>query len=310
MKAARIILLLFPVFFISCKEKEVPFRTNDCKGSPLFIQRLAGFDYKKSYFSTSEIRTMGLVLVENSGSGEHPSLKYYQHPSWRKGGWLSPIQLDNSGNIYSSSAPFINMLNNPVEGQNTIFKIDAVTGEMNEFIKLPLPDSLSSNNPYGVLGLLYYCEGGVLFAATVAGSDRHVVRGGIYAIDVKTKKIIDQIGETDAIGMGVSYITGKRCLYFGTGRNSDVFSVEITEKGTFSGKPEKIFSLATMGPRGDDKVRRIQTNPDGSLLVHGFEFNYNLIAPKEKPETVYQLSYDQASKKWFCTGIINRPSPI
>ena len=200
-------------------------------------------------------------------------------------------------------APFINVLNNPVEKQNTIYKIDAVTGEMNEFMQIPLPDSLNRNNPYGVLGLLYYCEGNILYASSIAGSDRHVIRGGIYAIDIKTKQIIDRISQTDAIGMGISYITEERRLFFGTGRNSDIYSVTLKENGKFSGKPELVFSLEGLGPRGDDKVRRIRTDAIGNLLVYGIEFNYNLIAPREKPETLYEFVYNPEQKKWFCRSI-------
>jgi hypothetical protein len=293
-----ILLLSVVVFCISCKQKDTEETSNNCKGSPPFVRRIAGFATEKSYFSTSEIRKMGLVLIENQGTGDHPSLRYYQHPSWQKAGWLSPIQLDEYGNVYTAPAPFINVLNNPVKKQNTIYKADAVSGEMQEFAQLPFPDSLSTNNPYGVLGLIYLCNPGILYASTIAGSDRHVVRGGIYAIDLKTKKIIDHISNTDAIGMGILSNTGKRKLFFGTGRSSEVFSIAVSRKGNFIGKPEFEFTLEGLGPRGDDKVRRIRTNQNGSLLVYGIEFNYNLIAPREKPETVYEFWYDEGQKKW------------
>jgi hypothetical protein len=286
------------LFFTACKNSAVEFRTNNCKGSPVFVKRVAGFITPKSYFSTSEIRTMGLVLVENSGTPERPSLRYYQHPSWKKAGWLSPIQLDEAGNVYTSPAPFINVLNNPAEKQNTIYKVDAVTGEMKEFLQIPLPDSLSSNNPYGILGLIYYCEGNILYASSIAGSDRHVIRGGIYAIDIKAKKIVDQLPAVDAIGMGISYVTGERRLFYGTGRNSEIYSVALSEHGKFNGKATLAFSIEGLGPRGDDKVRRIRTDENGNLLIHGIEFNYNLIAPREKPETVYAFEYNNDQKKW------------
>ncbi|MES1217425.1 MAG: hypothetical protein ABUT20_18095 [Bacteroidota bacterium] len=298
-------ILFFVVAFIiaSCKSKPVEFRTNNCKGSPVFVKRVAGFNTPKSYFSTSEIKTMGLVLVENQGTADKPLLRYYQHPSWKNAGWLSPIQLDEAGNVYTSPAPFINVLNNPVEKQNTIYKIDAVTGEMNEFMQIPLPDSITGNNPYGVLGLLYYCEGNILYVSTISGSDRHVVRGGIYAIDIKTKKIIDHIEAVDAIGMGITYITGERRLFFGTGRSSEIFSVLLNANGKFESKPEFSFSLEGLGPRGDDKVRRIQADANGNLIVHGIEFNYNLIASREKPETQYSFWYNSENKTWRCQSI-------
>jgi hypothetical protein len=301
----RFILILTSSIFLfaSCKEKQVESGTNNCKGSPLFVKRIAGFEVPKSYFSTSEIRKMGLVLVENRGTSEAPLLRYYQHPSWKTAGWLSPIQLDEAGNVYTAPAPFINVLDNPQQKQNTVYKVDAATGEMSEFFQVPLPDSLNNNNPYGVLGLLYFCEGNVLYASTIAGSDRHVIRGGIYAIDIKKKKIIDHLPEVDAIGMGISTITGERRLYFGTGRSSEIFSVVISSDGKFSGKPGPAFTLEGLGPRGEDKVRRIRADQSGNLLVYGIEFNYNLIAPREKPEALYEFWYDTKEKKWWCKSI-------
>lgn len=243
---------------------------------------------------------MGLQLLESSqpGNPNAPIIKKYQHPSWQMGGWLAPVVIDEEGNIFSAPAPFINTLYNPAKNSNTIYKVDAKTGIMDEWVKLPLPDS-TIQNPFGIIGMIYLCEAKVLYASTVAGSDRKNERGCIYAINAKTKKIIDKITATDAMGMGISYIEGKRKLYFGTGRSSDIFSVTLSGSGNFSGTPAICFSLAGLGPRGDDKVRRIFTDNAGNLTVAGFEFNFNLIAPREKQETQYKFIYNEEEKKWL-----------
>ena len=83
------------------------------------------------------------------------------------------------------------------------------------------------------------------------------------------------------------------------GRNSSCSSLlYLNEAGNFYGKPQIAFTLDNLGARGDDKVRRIRTNSDGNLIVHGIEFNFNLIAPREKQETIYQFIYDDEEKKW------------
>jgi hypothetical protein len=309
MKTFFITLIIFLSALSACRDKPIPQQVMSCKGSPSFVKRIAGFSAAKSYFSTSEIKKMGLVLVENDGSPRQPVLRYYQHPSWKTAGWLSPIQLDIAGNVFTAPAPFINVLDNPAAKQNTVYKVDATSGEMNEFIQLPRPDSLNGNNPYGILGLLYYCEGNILYVSSIAGSDRHVERGGIYAIDVKTKKIVDHLSATDAIGMGITYVTGERKLFFGTGRSSSVYSITITSAGTFKGRPEPAFSLDGLGLRGDDKVRRIRTDAQGNLIVYGVEFNYNLIAPREKPESVYYFRFDDQAKQWHCESIDSKTTP-
>ncbi len=293
-----ILSILILTTISSCKEKTVPFQLNNCKGNPPFVRSVASFDPARSFFSTSEIRKMGLVLIENKGTASAPNLRYYQHPSWQKGGWLAPIVLDESGNIFTSPAPFINTLNNPQYDQNVIYKVDRFTGEMQEFIRLPMSDSITSNNAYGIIGMVYLCEAGVLYVSTVSGSDRFVERGGIYAIDVKKRKHVDAILGMDVMGMGISYVTGQRRLYFGSGRNSKIYSIQLSEKGRFIGKPEEAFSLEELGPRGDDKVRRIIADQNGNLQVHGIEFNFNLIAPREKQETVYNFKFDISQGKW------------
>jgi hypothetical protein len=285
--------------FCSCKEGNVAFQSNNCKANPAFIRSLSGFNPAKSYFSTSEVRKMGLVLVENSGVPGRPSLRYYQHPSWRKAGWLASILLDETGSVYTTPAPFINILDNSLPNQNTVYRVDGNTGFMDEFVRLPLPDSITVNNAYGIIGMAYLCEAGVLYVSTVMGSDRFKERGALYAIDVKSKKIIDKIAGKDILGMGISYISGQRRLYFGTGRNLSIFSVLLTKDGRFSGDLKEEFSLAGLGSRGDDKVRRIRTDGNGNLLIFGVDFNYNLIAPREKQETLYYFVYNEELKQWL-----------
>lgn len=290
--------LLAAVFF-SCKEELVDFDANNCKKNPPFIKTM-GFDGRNSFFSTSDVKTMGLLLLQSEQPGNPNAriTKSFQHPSWKKAGWLAPILIDEAGNIYTAPAPFINILNNPIANNNTIYRVDAQTGEMQEFLRLPFADSINPQNPYGIIAMVYLCETRTLYVSSVAGSRLHEEKGHIYAIDVQNKKIIDAIDFTDAMGMGITYTTGKRQLFFGNGRNSDIKTVVLNGSGKFSGKPVFAFTLAELGPRGDDKVRRIRTDQSGNLIIHGMEFNFNLIAPREKQESVYNFYYDEEEKKW------------
>lgn len=298
-----LLVISLSVSLVSCKEQEeVDFSLNECKRNPGFIQSM-GFNPAKSYLSTSEDRIMGLVLIESeqAGNPQARKVKMTQHPSWRRGGWLAPILLDELGNIFTAPAPFITIYNNPVANNNTIYKVDNTTGEMTEFMRLPGADSLNPENPFGIIGMAYLCETGTLYVSTVAGSRRYEEKGNIYAIDIKSAKIIDKITGNDALGLGISFVTGKRELFFGMARNSDIMSVKLDEKGNFSGAPGKVFSLTGIGPRGDDKVRKIRTDKNGNLVIFGMEFNFNLIAPREKKETIYNFSYIQDEEKWVYT---------
>ncbi|MEP6725698.1 MAG: hypothetical protein ABJC98_07785 [Bacteroidota bacterium] len=294
-------------FFIACtglfschSSVEAVYSDNSCKLIPPFVARL-GFDKKKSYFSTSEKKTMGLVLLEavDPQNLQAGATKKFQDSSWKKAGWLAPIQLDNRGNVFTGPAPFINVLNNPATDQNTIYKINGQTGNMAPFLQLPLPDSLTDQNPYGIIGMVFLCESSSLYVSTVAGSNRNYEKGGIYQVNVNSGKIEDKLTGMDVLGMGIAYTSNERRLFFGKARNPDVYSIGLNKNGNFSGKPQFEFSLSGLGPRGDDKVRRIKTNKNGGLEVYGMEFNFNLIAPTEKQETVYQFIYDEGTKKWM-----------
>lgn len=296
----QIACFLLSSLLFSCKQEVVEFDANSCKGNSAFIKTM-GFDPRSSFFSTSDMKVMGLQLLQSDqpGNAQARIVKTFQHPSWKKGGYLAPILIDQSGNIYTSPAPFINILNNPIANNNTIYRVDAQTGEMQEFMRLPAADSINEQNPFGIIGMIYLCETGILYVSSVAGSRLHKEDGHIYAIDIKSKAIIDQLDHTDALGLGISYAAGKRQLFFGNGRSSDVNVITLSTTGKFTGKPQIAFTLQNLGASGDDKVRRIKTDNSGNLQVYCMEFGFNLIAAREKQETIYTFTFDESEKKWI-----------
>jgi hypothetical protein len=296
----QIALCLLPTIFTSCKEEEVEFQTNDCKSQGVFIKKV-GFDPTRSAFSTSENRKMGLQLIQFNAAGDtsNGGKKIYQHPSWKTAGWLGPILIDPQGNCFVGPVPVINLLDNPPAKQNIIYKVDAISGEMKPFVELPSAENISPTNPYGILGFAYLCESNTIYVSTVQGSTREKELGFIYAIDAATGKIIDKISNTDVLGMGVSYITGKRKLYFGSTRSSDIYSIALTKEGKFANHPSLEFSISDIGPRGDDKARRIKFDKaTGNMQIYAIEFNYNLTAPTEKQESIYSFAWNKDAQKW------------
>lgn len=284
---------------ISCKQETIDYQTNECKRMPAFVKAL-GFDLTRTAYSTSEKKIMGLVLkqIPPSGNLNNAGDKIYQHPSWKTAGWLGTIQLDPQGNCFVGPVPVINLIDNPPAKQNIIYKVDANSGEMKSYLELPVTDSIPNTNPYGILGFAYLCQSNTLYVSTVLGSDRQHEKGFIYALEAATGKIIDKISHTDALGMGISYISGKRKLYFGSARTSDVYEVTLNSNGKFEGKPTAAFSINNLGPRGDDKVRRIRFDKSGQMQIHAVEFNFNLTAPTEKQESIYSFIWDEEEKKW------------
>jgi hypothetical protein len=272
--------------------------TTPCQRLPQYLAS-TGLNTKRCAFSTSEKKIMGLVLVQlPENAMDTAGRKTWQHPSWTKFGWMGPIATDGQGNAYTVPVPVINLLDNPVEKQNTVYKADYQTGELKPLAELPVAQVDRTANVFGLLGLYYDCHAQKLYASSVSGSTRDKENGVIYLVDPESGKVLDQLPGQDAMGLCVGGVTGTKRLYFGSSRTSDIYSVEVKKDGSFSGSPKKEFSLDMLGPRGDDKARRIRIDKNGDLLIYGVEFNYNLTAPTEKQETLYRFSYDEEAKQW------------
>jgi hypothetical protein len=256
-----------------------------CVKSPTFVNQL-GFT-NKAAFSTSERNLRGLAIIE-------PDKKPYQHDSWKSAGFLAPIQLSQNGDVFVAPAPTINVLENPILEQNTLYKVDGKTQEMKPFAKLPVGAKTSDQNPFGLLGLGYDCETGVIYASSVFGSTRLSEIGSIFAIDEKTGSIRSELKGIDGFGLTVfNSAKGKR-LYYGLARIPEIWSVGINENGEFISDPKREISLEGLGQRGDDKSRKIRFTAQNELIVTGIEFNFNLIAPTEKQEAIYRFIYDSS----------------
>lgn len=298
-----LLTIYFSVSLFSCKEKMedeeiLQIGITPCQQQPQFLN-ITGLDPKRIAFSTSEKKIKGLALVQMpQNMYDTAGRKSWQHPSWAKNGFMSSITTDEKGNAYTSPSPVINVLDNPLEKQNIIYKVSSMDGEMKPLVDLPMEELKGNTNAYGLLGLFYDCHGKILYASSVAGSTKDKENGVIYAIDPTVGKITDKLTGRDALGLCVGGITGEKRLYFGSSRSSDIYSVELTKNGRFTGPVKKEFTLDLLGPRGDDKARRIRFDKNGNLLIFGIEFNYNLTAPTEKQETVYRFSYDEGENKW------------
>lgn len=276
-----------------------------CPKEPSFIKTL-GFDPLWTGLSTGEKNKMGLVLVAfeklpglRAPTPTTPKLSIYQHPSWLTGGYLSSITFDSKGNAYTIPAPWISMLYNHPSKINTIYKVDEYTGEMKEWLSLPLSNKSLVNNPYGLLGISYDCTADLIIAASVAGSNRYKENGVVFLVQLANQKIIDTLQHKDfiAVAVGIDEKGAKR-LYLGKARSGEIISIPISANGKFIRSAlRKELSLEGYGPRGDDKARKIKFIGN-QLQVSGIAFNYNLQAASEKPETTYTFNWNTITKKW------------
>ncbi len=303
-------ILLVNYISFSCKKK-IPksevlrIGTEICARQPLFLRNI-GFDPLRSAFSTTQNNSNGIVLLEIPlNMSDSSKIKTYQHESWKRNGWMGSITSGEDGTTYTVPVPKINTLDRPLSKMNKIYKISPFNGEMVEFINLPAADTTSKVVPFGVLGLYFDCHGKRIFASSVAGSTRNSENGIIYSIDPKTAEVKDKLSGFDAMGLFVAGITGEKILYFGSARKPIIYGIELDAEGNFVGKPEIKLSLQNLGPRGDDKARRIRLNKNGLLEVYGVEFNYNLVANTTVPQSFYQFEFDINKDKWEFRSVRN-----
>jgi hypothetical protein len=266
----------------------------DCRAMPTFVQKI-GFDLSKSAFSTSERKKMGLCFVELSETGEN---KIYQHPSWKKAGYLSAMAITEKSEIFCVPTPVINTLYNKAAEQNFLYKISANSQELTKVLELPILAKANANNPYGLVGLAYDCDSKVLYASSLMGSTSEKENGVVFAIQTSDMMVIGQLTDIDVMGIGLIQKGNEKRLMLGSTRNGTIQSIALDEKGNFKEKPSYEFSLEGLGQRGDDIAKKIRMTSDGTLTITGIQFYYNLTAPTEKPESKYIFKYIPLQQQW------------
>lgn len=275
-----------------------------CKSVPPYFSKL-GFDSQLSFLSTSENNIVGLVLLQSDQPG-HPNAtvsKRFQDDSWKSKGNLGAISTDHKGNSYVLPTAKVNILLNPPHQQNTIYKVDGITGRMTDFISLPMDITPGSKNPFGLLGSFYDCSKGQLFVSSVAGSDEDNQRGIIYCINTTTRKVNIILRQFDAYGLAVHYQEGRRILYISSARESKLFSMELDEHNNPVTKLKQEFSFLGVGPRGDDKIRKIRFTRDGKMQLFTILFYFNLTAPSERQQSKLTYIFDKQTQLWKLEGV-------
>ncbi len=270
---------------------------NSCIRVPSFVKKF-GFDPSISSLSTALRAKKGLYIITNSKEKIIKN-ETFQHPSWRQAGYLGSITRDKHGNVYVIPTPNVNLLDNPPSKANTIYKVDSITGIMKSWVELPLDNYDKNNSTFGLMGLSYSCKYDSIYATTVMGSTRKSEFGKIYRVSRETKEIQDSFSGFDGFGIQPGKFLGKDVLLLGHARSSNVFMISLNSMGNFIDRPKMIFSLKMLGPRGDDRAKKIKFVASSPFIfIEGYEFEYNLTAPSEDQKTAYRFTYLKDRETW------------
>lgn len=293
-------LLLISVGFLlaACSEPDMgkftPGLTDSCRAMPAFIKN-TGLGTQVA-IDTQQQGYVGLRLVEPQTG------KTWQHPTWDDAGHVGANTRDRQGNIYIVPTPEVSLAENPPELQNRIYRVDNQTGEMRLWLELPQAAQPSAANPFGAMGLFYDCDTDSLYASSLAGSSAQKVEGRLYQIKVATTKVVDQIEQVDAIGVGVFNGVPHKRLYFGSARSSDVYSLPLDAQGHFVNQPRHEFALAALPNGNTTSVRRFVFTKAGSsyaLQVRELEFGFRLLAENNLRRRYYNFNYQAEQDTWL-----------
>ena len=271
-----------------------------CRGIPPFVHQL---DLKQPVaIDTRQSRVPGVVIRELKGGGS------FRHPSWSVTGSVGPTVMDRDGNVYVISVPSVSLDTNPVARNQIVYKIDGQTGVMEDYLALPATDTENYQHPFGTMSLGMDCDTNSLYVSSVSGSTPRAEKGVIYKIDLNLRKVTDVYRDTDAIGVGVFNFKHEKRLYYGSARNSHVFSIGLNEKGKFQDdNPRYEFSLSTLkdGDTTSAKKFRFSRGNSGrfTMAVDETEFGYRLTAESVRAYKRYIFSLDEATGRWEYTDL-------
>jgi len=262
----------------------------DCRGFPQFTP---DYGFRGGVIiNTSLPERMGLVLLDPAQEG-----KGFQHPSWVKAGNLGPFTADRDGNIYVGPVPRVSLADNPLEGANTIWRVDTKSAEMTPFLELPAAAEPNERNPFGILGMAFDCDTTSIYVSSVAGSGPSSEVGRLFQIDPATKQVVSQAEGIDALGIIVANTPEGKRLYYGAARESLIYSIALDERGAFVGEPRLEIDLADLGGDVNEKARRISLDGD-TLKITVVPFTFTLAARSDDLQRHLAARYDMAKQTW------------
>jgi hypothetical protein len=256
-----------------------------CGILPPFIYKMG---VKRPVIDLSQMEYKGVLFRYG------PQLKRVIHKkSWERFDALGTYSIDKSGDIYLTPNPFISITPATFNLQKAIYKMDGKSGELQRWMVF---DDIapSSNNPYGMISVLYDCEDGTLWASAIDKSDYKGSKGRIYHIDPAKKEVIGRIENFDALTLAWLYSKNGRYLLMGSALDNGVYAVAFKD-GKVAGKPVKLFEL----PNPKMHVRKIRVVAKNTLYLEAIKFSYSLIAETNKKQRAhYRAKYDSKTQKW------------
>lgn len=256
-----------------------PEATDQCRASPLFtadptvlgvagVQGAGGANASGTFALSTEGREKGLALIAGG-----PAQAPYQHATWDDAGYLGAIAYDREGNVYTAPTPRLSLVDNPLAGVTSLWRVDSASAEMRPFVTLP--GAANERNPFGVLGLFYACDNDTLYAGTVTGSTPTAEHGGVIAVHLPNGEARPIISDLDVMGVLVVRQGGRLMLYAGLARSPDIIAVPLDDQGQAAGPLSPLIDLMLAGATPQERARKLRL-VNGVLVADLVPFNFSL----------------------------------
>ncbi len=280
----------------------VPETTDQCRSTPQFTADPAVFTVASDQGAgtvsvpgalalSTEGREKGLALI--TGEAQAP----YQHATWDDAGYLGAITYDRDGNIYAAPTPRLSLVDNPLAGVTTLWRVASATAEMRPFVTLP--GAANERNPFGVLGLFYTCDNNTLYAGTVIGSTPSNQQGGVVAVHLSDGVIHRVLTNLDVMGVLVVRQGERLMLYAGLARSPDIVAVPLDEQGLAAGPITPLIDLTLAGATPQERARKLRL-VNGVLVADLVPFNFSLQSSASGSSQLRRAAWewDTVASRW------------
>ena len=266
-------------------------KTRGCARHPNFLAKLRvpqpiAIDLSQQHYK-------GLAFLYGRGLSQAVHLK-----TWEAFDHFSTYALDPKGNMYLTPMPFVSVKEKTFAFQKNIYFLDTNSGNLSIWISLDEVKA-TSNNPFGVIALVYDCDDNTLWVSAIDESSYNKSRGVIYHIDIASKKIVQRVKGVDALSLTLLKSSKGKYLLFGDAQKNALFSLKIQD-AKLESHAKKLLELPSLS----EHIRKIKIRGKNVLELQTIPFSYSLIAQTSRGEerVYYKAVWNEREASWLISS--------
>jgi len=248
-------------------------KTRNCIRYPQFLSKLKIPQPIAIDLSQQHYKGLAFLFGHNLQQAVH--LK-----EWENFDYFGGYTLDRVGDMYLAPMPFISVKATTFNLQKNIYKLNSQTGKLSIWLTIDEVKA-SSNNPFGIISLVYDCDDNSLWVSAIDESDYFHSRGIIYHIDIASKQILQRLSGVDALSLQLIYTQKGKYLLAGLANRNELVAYKI-QKHRVLDKPIKLLSL----PDNNEHIRKISIIGQNLLRLQTIPFSYTLIAQTNNQQSI------------------------